>query len=161
MSPLKIFIAADHAGFALKEALKASIALLGYEVEDMGAFTLDPTDDYVPFVRAAAEKVAEDPENRRAIVIGGSGQGEAIVANRVKGVRCVLYYGPPPRMQTDMEGKELDMIASTRMHNDANALSLGARFISGEEAKDAVTKWLEIPFSNAERHQRRIKEIDD
>ncbi len=157
---MKIIFAADHAGFALKEALKASVALLGYEVEDVGAFTLDPTDDYVPFIRAAAKAVAKDSRNIRGIVIGGSGQGEAIVANRVKGVRCALYYGPPPRTQTDMEGKELDMIASTRMHNDANMLSLGARFISGEEAKDAVTKWLEIPFSNAERHQRRIKEID-
>ncbi len=157
---MKIIFAADHAGFALKEALKASVALLGYEVEDVGAFSLDPADDYVPFIRAAAKAVAKDPDNTRALVIGASGQGEAIVANRIKGVRCALYYGKPSRMQTDMEGTELDMIASTRMHNDTNALSLGARFISGEDAQSAVTEWLQIPFSNAERHLRRIKEID-
>ena len=93
-------------------------------------------------------------------VFGGSGQGEAMVANRFKGVRCALYYGAPSREQTDMVGKQLDMLASTREHNDANALSLGARFLTNDEAKDALKKWLARPFSGEERHKRRIEKID-
>ncbi len=156
---MKIVFAADHSGFDLKEALKAHVALLGHEVEDMGAFSLVPGDDYIPFVKAAAEKVAADPTYLRAIVIGASGQGEAMVANRVKGVRCALYYGPA-RQQTDADGRKLDIIESSRTHNDANALSLAARFITGEEAKEAVSKWLKTPFSDLERHARRNREID-
>ncbi|MES2135420.1 MAG: RpiB/LacA/LacB family sugar-phosphate isomerase [Patescibacteria group bacterium] len=157
---MRIIFAADHAGFALKEALKASVELSGYHVEDVGAFSLDPHDDYVPFVRLAAEAVAKDPAHTRAIIIGASGQGEAFAANRYKGVRAVVYYGEPSRKQIDAEGQELDLITSTRNHNDSNILSLGARFISGEEAQDAVKKWLETPFSGAKRHTRRHKEID-
>ncbi|MFA5877410.1 MAG: RpiB/LacA/LacB family sugar-phosphate isomerase [Candidatus Paceibacterota bacterium] len=157
---MKIVFAADHGGFALKEALKASVALLGYEVEDVGAFSLDPDDDYVPFVQAAAKKVAADPKNVRGIIIGGSGQGEAFAANRYKGVRAVVYYGEPSRKQVDAEGNELDLVTSTRNHNDSNILSLGGRFISGEEAQEAVKKWLEAPFSEARRHIRRHKEVD-
>ena len=97
----------------------------------------------------------------RAIVIGASGQGEAIVANRFKGVRCALYYGPASRTQIDMGGKELDIILSAREHNNANALSLGARFITVDEAKQIVEKWLETGFSGEERHARRIQKIDE
>lgn len=158
---MKVIFAADHAGFALKEALKPFVRSLGYEVEDVGAYSLDPNDDYVGFVQAAARAVSEDSEHARAIVLGGSGQGEAFTANRFKGVRAVVYYGNPAQKQIDADGKELDMIASTREHNDSNILSLGARFISEEEAKDAVTRWLQTPFSGAERHARRNKKIDD
>ncbi len=158
---MKVVFAADHAGFNLKEALKASVAILGHEVQDVGAYSLDPKDDYVMFVEAAAKKVAEDPKNTRAIILGGSGQGEAIAANRFKGVRAVVYYGNPARKQIDADGKELDLIISTREHNDSNVLSLGARFLSGEEANEAVTKWLRTPFSGLERHARRNKNIDD
>ncbi len=158
---MRVYLAADHGGFALKEALKPYVGSLGYEVEDMGAFALDMQDDYPLFVRAAAQKVAENPEERRAIVIGASGQGEAFAANRVKGVRAVVYYGEPSRKQVDADGKELDMITSTRNHNDANVLSLGGRFLSEEEAKRAVSAWLAAPFSGAERHARRHRMIDE
>ncbi len=96
----------------------------------------------------------------RGVVIGASGQGEAIVANRFKGVRCALYYGSAGS-QTDAGGKTLDMIASTREHNDANCLSLGARFLDVEEGRRVLERWLETPFSGQERHARRIKQIDD
>ena len=158
---MKVYFAADHGGFPLKEILKPFVQSLGYEIEDMGAFALDMNDDYPTFIQAAARKVAEDPVNRRAVVIGGSGQGEAFAANRIKGVRAVVYYGEPARTQIDADGKELDMITSTRQHNDANILSLAGRFLTQEEAKAAVEKWLETPFPGEDRHVRRIKQIDE
>lgn len=158
---MKVFFGADHGGYPLKEALKGYVSSLGYEVEDMGAHTLDMDDDYPTFVMAAARKVAEHPETDRGIVIGGSGQGEAFAANRIKKVRAVVYYGEPARKQVDAEGQEIDMITSTRNHNDSNVLSLGGRFITEEEAKAAVKKWLETPFSGAERHARRHRMIDE
>ncbi|MEK7480069.1 MAG: RpiB/LacA/LacB family sugar-phosphate isomerase, partial [Patescibacteria group bacterium] len=121
-------------------------------------------DDYPVFISSAARKLSEDVARgveSRAIVIGASGQGEAIVANRFKGVRCVLYYGEATRRQTDMSGRKLDMLASARMHNNANALSLGARFLSIDEAKAALARWLSTAFSGETRHSRRIKQIDD
>ena len=94
-----------------------------------------------------------------AIVAGASGQGEAMVANRFKGVRCSLYYGKAGT-QTDMSGKQLDMISSTREHNHANCLSLGLRFLSLDEAKAVVKQFLSVPYSVEERHARRVKMID-
>lgn len=158
---MKVIFAADHAGFPLKEILKPFVASLGHEVEDMGAHVLDPSDDYVPFMKAAAEKVSADPVNTKAITIGASGQGEALVPNRYKNVRAVVYYGPAAHPQIDAEGKELDIITSSREHNDANVLSLGARFLTEEEAKEAVKRWLATPFGGGERHARRIKMIDE
>lgn len=158
---MKIIFAADHGGYALKEQLKPFVASLGYDVEDVGAHTLDVADDYPTFIMEAARKVAEDTEHTRGIVIGGSGQGEAFAANRIQGVRAVVYYGEPKRKQTDADGKELSMIESTRNHNDANILSLGGRFLSEDEAKDAIQKWLATPFSGAERHTRRHRMIDE
>ena len=157
---MKVYFAADHGGFPLKEILRPFVHLLGYEVEDMGAFTLDMNDDYPVFVQAVARKVAEDPTHRRGIVMGGSGQGEAFAANRIKGVRAVVYYGEPARKQTDADGRELDMITSTREHNDSNILSLAGRFLTEEEAKQAVQKWLKVPHNGAERHTRRHKMLD-
>lgn len=161
---MKVYIAADHAGFALKGVLITYIEGLGYDVEDCGAFTLDQGDDYPDFVKAAAKKLSDDVSagdaQNRAIVLGASGQGEAIVANRFNGVRAALYYGKAATEQTDMTGVKLDMVASTRFHNDVNALSLGARFISQEEAKRAVREFLETPFSKEARHIRRIKKIE-
>ena len=161
---MKVYFAADHAGFELKsELMNFARGELALEVEDCGAFTMDPADDYPLFIGAAAKKLSKDAEEgveSRAVVIGGSGQGEAIVANRFKGVRCALYYGAPLVEQTDMSGKQLDMIASVRQHNDANALSLGARFISVDEGKAVLKKWLETPFSGEDRHARRIRAID-
>lgn len=158
---MKIYFAADHAGFKLKNELVAFVRdEFGYEVEDCGAFELNLDDDYPEFVSKAAEAVSGDPGNRKAIVLGGSGQGEAIVANRHKGVRAVVYYGEPDREQKDASGNELTILASTRTHNDANVLSLGARFIDGDAAKRAVTEWLKTPFGGEERHTRRIEQID-
>ncbi len=160
---MKIYFAADHGGFALKEVLKPVVESLGYAVEDCGAYSLDMNDDYPTFIQAAARKVAADAladVESRAIVVGGSGQGEAFAANRISGVRAVVYYGEPTRKQIDTDGKEIDMITSTRDHNDSNVLSLGARFLTEGEAKTAVQKWLTTPFSGAERHARRHKMID-
>ena len=158
---MKVYVAADHGGFALKEVLKPFVQSLGYEVEDCGAFKLDMEDDYPIFVQAAARKVAEDPANSRGIVIGASGQGEAFAANRIKKIRAVVYYGEPKRKQIDAEGQELDLITSTRNHNDSNILSLAGRFLTEDEAKAAVKKWLATPFSGSERHTRRHRMLDE
>ncbi len=158
---MKVIFAADHGGFALKEVLKPYVASLGYEVEDMGALTLDMSDDYPPIIQAAARKVGADPKNIRGIVIGGSGQGEAFAANRIKGVRAVVYYGEPARKQKDADGKDLDMITSTRKHNDSNVLSLAGRFLNEEEAKDAVKRWLEASYDSSSRHEKRHMLVDE
>ncbi len=158
---MKVYFAADHGGFPLKEVLKPYVESLGYEVEDMGAHVLDMNDDYPVFIQAAARKVSESPAGRRGIVIGGSGQGEAFAANRIKGVRAVVYYGEPAKKQTDADGKQLDMITSTREHNDSNVLSLAGRFITEEEAKEAVRKWLAAPHDGSERHTRRHRMLDE
>lgn len=147
--PMKIFFASDHAGFELKSKLIPFVESLGYEAVDKGGYEADSNDDYPDFVRLAGIEVSEEPTRNRAIVIGGSGQGEAIVANRFPNVRAVVYYGGT-----------LDIVKLSREHNDANVLSLGARFMSEEEAKNAVELWLKTPFSEDERHARRIKKIE-
>src|SRR3989344_7592587 len=160
---MKVYLAADHGGFELKNKLIPFVQSLGHETEDCGAFTYDKNDDYPVFIQAAARKVGADVQNgidSRAVIIGGSGQGEAFAANRVKGVRAVVYYGEPVRKQVDADGQEIDMITSTRDHNDSNVLSLGGRFLTEEEVKSAVKKWLAAPFSGNERHIRRHKMID-
>ena len=145
---MKIFIGSDHAGFALKENLKKFLEGLGHEVTDIGAYVLTEDDDYPDFILPVARAVAEDIESR-GIILGGSGQGEAIAANRVKGARAAVYYGGNG-----------DIVKLSREHNDANILSLGARFMDAGEAKAAVKLWLETSFSNDERHIRRIKKLD-
>ena len=145
---MKIFIGTDHAGFELKEKLVPYLKELGHEVEDMGAHTLEALDDYPDFIRPTAEAVVAHPGSR-GVVLGGSGQGEVMVANRVPGARAALYYG-----------SAVDVVVLSREHNDANILSLGARFIEEEEAKEVVKLWLETPFSGDERHMRRIQKID-
>ena len=158
---MKVVFGADHGGYALKEVLKPFVQSLGYEIQDCGTYKLDMNDDYPIFVQAAARDVAKDPENTRGIVIGGSGQGEAFAANRIKGVRAVVYYGEPEPKQTDANGKVLDMITSTREHNNSNILSLAGRFITEDEAKDAVKRWLAAPYDCAERHERRHMMLDE
>ncbi|MBI4079979.1 RpiB/LacA/LacB family sugar-phosphate isomerase [Candidatus Kaiserbacteria bacterium] len=161
---MKIYFAADHAGFELKNTLIEYVRGFGHEVEDCGAFAFDKEDDYPAFIAAAAKKLSTDSQKgieSRAIVIGASGQGEAIVANRYKGVRCALYYGETSNVQTDMSGTTLDILSSSRQHNNANALSLGARFIDTPSIGDKIKLWLETPFSGEERHVRRIKQIDE
>ena len=158
-----MYFAADHAGFELKQSLLNFVRGLGYEVEDCGAFKFDETDDYPDIIAAGARLLAADAKKSiasRGIFIGASGQGEAMAANRFKGVRCALYYGVSGS-QRDLSGKDLDILASTREHNDANALSLGARFIDIEEAKHVVESWLKRPFSNESRHIRRVQRLDN
>lgn len=144
---MKIYIGSDHAGFELKGKLIPFIKELGHEVEDKGAYSLDPKDDYPDFVLPVAEAVAADPGSM-GIVLGGSGEGEAIAADKVDGVRTALWYGG-----------SMDIVRLSREHNDANILSLGARFINEAEAKEAVRLWLETPFSGDERHVRRIEKL--
>ncbi len=144
-----IYLATDHAGFTLKEILKDYLIELGYAVEDLGTYSNEAC-DYPDFILPAAQKVALDPEHHRAIVLGGSGQGEAIAANKVKGVRAVVY-----------NSHNLEIIRLSKDHNNANVLALGARFLSPEQAKEAVKLWLETPFSYDERHMRRLNKIRD
>ncbi|MFM2357866.1 MAG: hypothetical protein RJA61_603 [Candidatus Parcubacteria bacterium] len=154
---MKVYIGSDHAGFDLKERLKPFIESLGYEIEDKGAFEYDPLDDYPDFIIPVAQEVARSPESSRGIVIGGSGQGEAIAANRIRGIRAVVFNG-----QTRAHGRKLpNEILLAREHNNANVLSLGARFLEDDEAKDAVRTWLETEFTQDERHIRRLKKVDD
>jgi len=161
---MKVYFASDHGGFETKQRLLDFVRELGYEVEDCGAFTLDVKDDYPAIIAVAARKLADDVARgleSRGIILGGSGQGEAMVANRFKSVRAAVYYGPAARAQTDSSGTVLDMLSSTRMHNNANMLSLAGRFLTDEEIKNTVKVWLPAPFSGEERHARRIKQIDD
>lgn len=145
-----IILASDHAGFQYKQELKKHLQEKGHKVEDFGAHTIEKSDDYPDFIIPAAKKVAEDPENNRGIIFGGSGQGEAMAANRVKKVRATVFYGGPE-----------DIIHLSKEHNNANILSIGARFISVDEMKRIVDLWLSIEFSADERHVRRIKKIDE
>lgn len=146
---MKVYIGTDHAGFEIKEKLVPFLKSLGHEVEDLGAHTLEPLDDYPDFIHPVAVAVAGD-HAARGIILGGTGQGEAICANRVKGIRAAVYYGGP-----------FDVVVLSREHNDANILSLGARFIDANEAQEVVRVWLATPFSAEERHVRRIKKIDN
>ncbi len=147
-----IYLGADHAGFELKEEIKTYLGELGYEVQDEGAFELNPNDDYPDFVIPVAEKVAlrqaQGENDAKGIIFGGSGQGEAIAANKIKGIRAAVYYGG-----------SRDIVKLSRRHNNANILSLGARFVSPNEAKEAVRLWLETKFEGG-RHERRILKIE-
>lgn len=162
---MRIFLGTDHAGFGLKEKLKIFLQELGYEMEDMGNFVYDDHDDYPDFVRQVAGAVAKNPDNDRGIVLGGSGQGEAMVCNKVKGIRAAVFYGSPGKtLGVDGETPSVEegeqIIRLSREHNNANILALGARFLSEEEAKKTVKLWLETDFSNEERHKRRIAKLD-
>jgi len=142
---VRIAIASDHAGFAYKERIGAFLASAGHEVQDFGTDSPERC-DYPAFIRPAAEAVARG-DCERGIVLGGSGNGEAMVANRVPGVRCSLCW--------DLRSAKLG-----RQHNDANVLSLGQRMVSIEAALEIVELWLETPFDGG-RHARRIGMIDE
>ena len=148
MGRQKIFLGADHAGFKLKEEVKKYLEKEGFEVEDEGAHSYDKNDDYPDFIVPVAKKAAKNPE-AKGIIFGASGQGEAIAANRIRGARAALYYGG-----------SMEIVKLSRTHNDANILSLGARFLSKKDAIEAVKLWLKTEFSGEERHTRRIKKID-
>jgi len=137
---MKIALGTDHAGFRLKEKVKELLGTLGHEVKDFGTFDEEPV-DYPRFIRPAAEAVARG-ECDRGIVFGGSGNGEAMAANKVRGVRCALCWNE--------ESARL-----SRQHNDANVLSLGERLIPEDLALQIVRVWLTTPFEGG-RHAARI-----
>jgi ribose 5-phosphate isomerase B len=157
---MKIFIAGDHAGFRLKSMLLEQLPLFGHELEDMGPFELDPEDDYPDFVTPLAKAVAENPDSF-GIICARSGQGEAMCANRVPGVRAAVFYGK--MVVTDAltsEGSHtddgLDAVRLPRKHNNANVLSIGAGFVSHTDAEEAVQTFLSTEFSGDARHVRRL-----
>lgn len=142
---MKISIGSDHAGFEYKEKIKTLLQSLGHEVKDFGTHSADPV-DYPLYIRPAAQAVASG-ECERGIVLGGSGNGEAMVANKVRGIRCALCWS----YDTARWGRE---------HNDANVLALGQRTIPIELALEIVHIWLDTPFAGG-RHIARIKEIEE
>jgi len=146
---MKLFFASDHAGFELKNILIEYAESIGYEVEDKGDFSPEFKDDYPDYISLVAREISQNPEYK-GVVVGGSGQGEAIVCNRFPNVRAALWYGG-----------SIDIVSLSREHNDANVLSLGARFMNVEEAKEALKLWLDTPFSGDERHKRRIEKIEN
>jgi len=153
---MKIYIGTDHAGFEMKEELKPFLEELGHEVIDQGASEYNEDDDYPDFIIPVAQAVSADKESK-GIILGGTGQGEAITANRIKGIRAVVFNG----QYEPYDGREVpDEIIMSREHNDANIISIGARFLTADEAKRAITKWLSTPFSEDERHIRRLQKID-
>jgi ribose 5-phosphate isomerase B len=141
---MKIAIGSDHAGFRYKEAIREMLTTLGHEVVDKGTYSEEPV-DYPLFIRPVAEAVAAG-EVERGVVLGGSGNGEAMMANRIKGVRCGLCWNE--------ESAQL-----CRKHNDANVISIGERMMSQETALNIIKIWLDTPFEGG-RHLARIKELD-
>lgn len=141
---MKIALGSDHAGFEYKEIIELFLIAAGHEVHDFGTDSTDPV-DYPDFIRPAAQAVARG-ECERAIVLGGSGNGEAMVANRLRGIRCALCW--------NVESARLG-----RQHNDANVISLGQRMISQDLALEIVRVWLETPFEGG-RHIRRLQKLD-
>src|SRR5690242_11624332 len=141
---MKIAIGSDHAGFEYKEQLRKMLAQAGHEVKDFGTYSSAAV-DYPLFIRPVAEAVARG-EFERGLVLGGSGNGEAIVANRVPGIRCTLCWN-------------VESARYARLHNDANVLSIGERLVPASELEPILKVWLETPFEGG-RHQRRIEQID-
>ncbi|MBE76786.1 MAG: ribose-5-phosphate isomerase [Candidatus Marinimicrobia bacterium] len=145
---MKIHLATDHAGLELKDKIKQHLIELGNDVIDHGAYEYDALDDYPDFITPCAKAVAEDSKCR-GIILGGSGQGEAMAANRINGVRAAVFYNGPK-----------EIIELSRQHNNANILSLGARFMSEEEIYQIIKIWFNTDFEGG-RHQRRIDKLDN
>ncbi|MBI4032540.1 RpiB/LacA/LacB family sugar-phosphate isomerase [Candidatus Berkelbacteria bacterium] len=142
-----IYLGADHAGFEMKEQLKQFLSQAGHQVEDFGAPSLVPDDDYPQYALAVAERVASTPESR-GILLCGNGQGVCIAANKVAGIRAVSSWNP-------------DHAATTRADDDANVLCLAARHLDQSALESIATAWLATPFSAEERHTRRIAQITE
>ena len=145
----KIFLAADHAGLDVKGQIKEILRKRNLDFEDLGPFEYNSLDDYPDFISRVAKKVSNNPEKNIGIILGGSGQGEAIVANRFTNVRAIVYYGGPK-----------EILKLSKEHNNANILSLGARFIKKEEMELIINTWLNELFTNEKRHVQRIKKIE-
>ena len=157
---MTIYLAADHAGFNLKNALLEHLRTLGHSVTDLGAHKLNRDDDYPDYALTLAHKVAGD-EGSRGILVCGTGEGEAMAANRVGGVRASVFYGPRRATEAlNIEGEHskdgFDIVRLARKHNNENILAIGARFVSPSEADEAVRIFLETPFSDSVRHARRL-----
>ena len=145
---MKVYVASDHAGFYLKDALIPYLRERGHEVEDLGPHTLEQGDDYPDYMAPLAMKVLQE-KGALGVALGMSGQGEAMALNRVRGVHAAVYYGG-----------STEILTLSRQHNDANVLSLGAKFLTPDEATQAVELWLATPFSGEERHLRRLAKLD-
>ena len=144
---MKIHLATDHAGLELKNNIRDFLIKKKYDVIDHGSYKYDALDDYPDFIFPCAKAVALDIKSR-GIILGGSGQGEAMAANRIKGVRAAVFYNGP-----------IEIIKLSREHNNANILSLGARFMKKEEIFNVIEIWLLEPFSGG-RHTRRVNKLD-
>jgi len=142
MTGMRVYLGSDHAGFELKNTIIEHLKQNGHEPVDCGAYTYDAEDDYPAFCIAAAERTVGDPESL-GIVIGGSGNGEQIAANKVPGIRCAL-------------GWSTETASLARQHNNAQVIGVGARMHTPEQALAIVDTFLSTPWSGAERHQRRI-----
>lgn len=142
---MKIYLATDHAAFELKEYVKKALSEGGYEIEDCGAMTFDPHDDYPDLIKLAAYKVAQD-SNSFGAVFGKSGTGEAIVANKIKGIRAVIAFNE-------------ENVRLSREHNNCNIISIGSQFVTNEQAVQLIRLFINTKFSEEERHTRRIDKI--
>lgn len=149
LSSRTIYLAADHAGLELKDAVLFWLKAEGLQVIDEGAVAYDPLDDFPDFMSKASRQVSADHLNSCAIIFGGSGQGEAMVANRFPNVRATVFYGGPD-----------EIIALSREHNDANVLSIGARFVTIDECKKVIWQWLQAESSSDEKYHRRNLKIE-
>tara|TARA_B100000530_G_scaffold9424_2_gene7643 strand:- start:1351 stop:1791 length:441 start_codon:yes stop_codon:yes gene_type:complete len=141
-----IVLATDHAGFELKEHVKKFLSEKGFEIKDFGAVEYDALDDYPDFIIPAAKFISE--HKLIGIIFGGSGQGEAMAANRIKGIRAAVFYDGPD-----------DIIELSKLHNNANILSIGARFVSKQKSEEIINLWLSTDFEKG-RHQKRIDKLD-
>ena len=141
-----IVLATDHAGFELKEHVKKFLSEKGFEIKDFGAVEYDALDDYPDFIIPAAKFISE--HKLIGIIFGGSGQGEAMAANRIKGIRAAVFYDGPD-----------DIIELSKLHNNANILSIGARFVSKQKSEEITNLWLSTDFEKG-RHQKRIDKLD-
>lgn len=162
---MTIALASDHAGFEQLKQLQDFLEASGYKCHNFGPVALTPDDDYPDFVFPAAKAVSSGG-CERGIIMGRSGEGEAMAANRIKDVRCAVFYGPAvARRVVDAHGRTshdpYEITRLVREHNDSNMLSIGASFVSFEDIKNVVKLWLETPFSGDERHARRNKKLDE
>ncbi len=146
---MRIHLATDHAGYAHKNAVSDWLTAEGFVVVDYGADVFDPEDDYTDFIVKAAHAVSRNSASDRGIIFGGSGQGEAMLANRFPGVRATVLYSDTPQI-----------VELGRAHNDSNVLSVGARFLSLDDTKKHIWNWLHLPGPVEPKHQRRVAKLD-
>ena len=154
----------DHSGYEALHELSNYLTELGHTFIDFGPTSYDPADDYPDFMFPAAQAVA-DGTCDVGIIMGGSGQGEAMAANRIKGVRAAVFYGPivanaPIDAEGTMSEDPYEIIKLSRQHNNSNVLSLSARFLTLDQMKQASKIWLETPITDVQRHLRRIEKLD-